>query len=57
MYKEILQIIAIISIIGVGLYPLLSKRNKPWTWYIKSNLCIYVVYTIGVFVVIALHLN
>jgi|GEM_PF-5127893 len=57
MYQEIAQILAIIAITIVGIYPLLSKRTKPPMWYIKGTLGISAVYTIGIVAIVKLGLN
>jgi hypothetical protein len=57
MYQAILEICAIISIVGIGIYPLLLKRTKSSMWYVKGCLIIFAVYTISTITTIVLHLN
>jgi len=57
MYQAILEICAIVSIVWVAVYPLLSKRNKPSMWYVKGCLFVASVYAVCLFIILALNLK
>jgi len=49
MYQEMLQIIAILSIVVIAIYPILSKstESKTTNWLLKRFSFILAIYTIG----------
>ena len=57
MYQAILQVIAMLSMVVLGFYPILFKKDKSWKWYIKGWFIVSGVYVIGVVTTQFLHLN
>jgi len=57
MYQAILEVCAMSSMVCLGFYPILFKKDKSWKWYAKGGFVVSCIYVISVVTTQILHLN